>query len=237
MLKCVIIDDEPLAIQLLAGYAKQVKGLSVAGTYTDPIRGLQALEKIRPDLIFLDIQMPQLSGTQFARIVKGKYPVVLTTAYQEFALEGYELDVVDYLLKPVTFERFTRAIEKFRSSITGKPLHDQSENVPAVDARGTIFIKSGYKTLRLDVKRILYIEGLSDYLRIQTLTGPVLTLDTMTHMLELLSGHHFVRVHKSYIVALDKIDYIERNRIVIADKFIPISTTYQETFWKAVNGR
>lgn len=230
MLKCIIIDDEPLAGRLLADYVAKTDNIELVNLFTNPITGLQSLEEAKVDIIFLDIQMPELSGIQFAKIIKGKYPVILTTAYEEYALQGYELDVIDYLLKPISLERFQQAIGKTLARI--QPATNTKQAVTtSVDY---MFIKSGYQTQRVAYDDILYLEGLSDYVRIQTKQGPILTLDTMKNLASILPSHLFMRVHRSYIIALDKIEYIENNRIVIEEKHIPISASYQDEFWEFV---
>lgn len=231
MLNCMIIDDEPLAVRLLGDYVTKTEGLALAGQFTNPIEALQSLDTTKVDLLFLDIQMPELSGIQFAKIIKGKYPVILTTAYEEYALQGYDLDVVDYLLKPISLERFQQAVAKAKLRI--QPI--SSSRAPAtLPATNHIFIKSGYQTQRIAYDDILYLEGLSDYVRIQTRQGAILTLENMKDLVNVLPEQLFMRVHRSYIVALDKINYIENNRIVIEEKHIPISASYQEQFWEFV---
>jgi DNA-binding LytR/AlgR family response regulator len=233
MLNCVIIDDEPLAVKLLSNYVAKCEFTTLAASYTSPIEALRNLEHLQVDLIFLDVQMPELSGVQFAKIIQQKYPVILTTAYEEYALEGYELDIVDYLLKPISFARFSAAIDRTR-------LRNNRESIPEnkTDANSSlayIFVKSGYKTQRIDLKDILYVEGLSDYIRIHTSNGTVLTLDSLKAFGASLPADRFLRVHKSYIVALNKLDFIENNRIVIGEKRIPIGGTYQEKLWDRIN--
>ncbi len=231
MLNCIIIDDEPLAVRLLGDYVTKTEGLLLVDQFTNPIEGLQSLDKTKVDLLFLDIQMPELNGIQFAKIIKGKYPVILTTAYEEYALQGYDLDVIDYLLKPISLERFQQAIAKAQQRI--QPIPTKSQKVDHL-SNNHIFIKSGYQTQRIAYDEILYLEGLSDYVRIQTKKGAILTLETMKNLATLLPEQLFMRVHRSYIVALSKINYIENNRIVIAEKHIPISASYQEKFWEFV---
>ncbi len=232
MLKCMIIDDEPLAVKLLLNHTAQTTDIKAVAHFHNPIEGIQALEEFKPDFILLDVQMPELSGIQFAKIVQGKYPVILTTAYEQYALEGYQLDVVDYLVKPISLERFQQAISKIQQRLLGTTKASSPIGSNALQAY--IFVKSGYKTVRIDLDNILYLEGLSDYVRIQTTSEAILTLDTMKHLLQELPNERFIRVHKSYIIALDKIDFIERNRIMIDEKLIPISATYQEVFWKRI---
>ena len=231
MLNCIIIDDEPLAVRLLGDYVSQTEELALVGQFTNPIEGLQSLEKTKVDLLFLDVQMPELNGIQFAKIIKGRYPVILTTAYEEYALQGYDLDIVDYLLKPISLERFRQAITKAQQRI--QPVHSNSTTIEP-PATNHIFIKSGYQTQRIAYDDILYLEGLSDYVRIQTRQGAILTLETMKKMVNLLPEQLFMRVHRYYIIALNKINYIENNRIVIDEKHIPISASYQEKLWEFV---
>ena len=233
MLHCLIIDDEPLAIKLLKDHVLQCQHTVLEGTFHDPIKAMQALENLTVDLIFLDVQMPELSGVQFAKIVQGRYPVILTTAYTEYALQGYDLDIVDYLLKPISLTRFEQAVHKFMQQ---QPLR----NIPQASAKkesqlDMLFVKSGYKTQRINLEDILYLEGLSDYVRIQTKKGPVLTLDTLKNFAESLPVSQFIRVHKSWIIAIPHIDFIERNRIMIGEQRIPIGATYQDGFWKHIN--
>jgi DNA-binding LytR/AlgR family response regulator len=233
MLRCLIIDDEPLAVKLLQDHVEACPYTELAEAFHNPIKALQSLEETAVDLIFLDVQMPELSGVQFAKIIQGKYSVVLTTAYPDYALKGYELDIVDYLLKPISLERFERAVQKVMDRLNGEEgmvASAKKESLPSV-----LFVKSGYKTQRIDLEDIRYLEGLSDYVRIQTADGPVLTLDTLKHFAETLPSDRFVRVHRSWIVAIPHIDYIERNRIIIGDQRIPISATYQEDFWKRIH--
>ena len=235
MLKCIIIDDEPLALKLLSSYVSATEGIELLASYTNPITALQQLDQDEVDVILLDVQMPELTGVQFAKIVKGKCSVILTTAYEEYALQGYELDVVDYLLKPISIERFQQAIHKLLGRRSTNISQASNPAVPIHD--NYIFVKSGYRTLRVDLADIQYLEGLSDYVRIQTPRESILTLENMKDLLLRLPEQQFLRVHKSYIIAIDKIDYIEKNRIVLADKYIPIGGTYQERFWSRVGQR
>ena len=231
MLKVVIVDDEAPARQLLREYLSAHQDLVIVGEANNGVDAIKVIQEMQPELIFLDVQMPELSGIQFAKIVKGKYPVILTTAYEQYALQGYELDVVDYLLKPISLERFQQAVLKLQERQTSPAANTSPSTASTINY---IFVKSGYKTIRIDLADILYLEGLSDYVRIQTTEESILTLDTMKHLVKELPGDRFMRVHRSYIVALDKIEFIERNRIIIQEKYIPISATYQEEFWQRI---
>lgn len=235
MLKCLVIDDEPLAISLLSDYVKKTDGLELAGSFTNPIEALHFIEETAVDLLFLDIQMPELTGLQFGKILRGRIPIILTTAYEEYALQGYELDVIDYLVKPISFERFLMAVQKARSRVLPSPTEPVQASV--ANTSNYIFVKTNYKTQRINLDEILYLEGLGDYVQIHLPDERVLTLMNMKDLVEMLPAERFMRVHKSYLVAFDKIDYIERNRILINGQRIPIGPTYQEAFWKRIQPR
>ena len=231
MMNCVIIDDEPLAVKLLEGYVEKTHILKLSMSFTDPIKAIHFLEQKEVDLIFLDVQMPQLSGVQFMKIINGKYPIILTTAYEDYAIDGYNFDAVDYLVKPISYERFYQSIQKAqRRSIKAQP-KSQIES-------DQIFVKSEHKTIKIDLNEIQYLEGLSDYVAIHLAGGKrVLTLDTLKNFETLLPNDKFRRIHKSYLINLTKIDFIERQRIVITGKHIPIGATYQKSFWEYVKGK
>lgn len=235
MLNCLVIDDEPLAIRLLSDYVNKTEGLTLGGAFTSAIEALQFVEQTAIDLIFLDVQMPDLTGLQFSKIINGKIPIILTTAYEQYALEGYELDVIDYLLKPISLERFLVAVHKARQRI-------QSSNNPIVETNrlvvhpGYIFVKTSYKTQKVNLDDILYFEGLGDYVRIHTTSERIMTLENMKHFAATLPNDRFIRVHRSFLIALDKIEFIERNRIIIQETYIPIGGTYQKEFWNRING-
>lgn len=227
--QCLLIDDEPLALQLLGDYLEKTAGLSLLGAFSNPIEALQFTYTNSPDLIFLDIQMPELTGIQLLKIFQQKHPVILTTAYQQYAMDGYEHDVIDYLLKPISYDRFLVAIQKFqqrKSAVSEAPIVTNSKHY--------IFVKSEYRVLRINLSDILFLEGLGDYVAIHTSKGKILTLENMKHFAAVLPIQQFMRVHKSYIIAFSKIDFIERNRVVIKDQRIPISDTYKKDFWQQI---
>jgi DNA-binding LytR/AlgR family response regulator len=228
-----VIDDEPLAIQLLADHINRVSFLQLAGTFLNPLEGLISLNKSPVDLIFLDIQMPQLNGVQFMELLNNRAMVVITSAYQEYAIEGFEHNVTDYLLKPISFERFYRAAEKAYNSKHPAATLDRSTQVPSANT-GYIFIKVENKMVRVELDEILYIEGLKNYVSIFTKTRRIVTLQVMKQLEEILPQNRFVRVHKSYIVALDKINSIERQEIYLKDKIIPVGNTYSDNFYKVL---
>jgi len=229
-IRCIIVDDEPLAVALLADYVSKTPGLQTVLRTTHVLEALQAVQKDEADLLFLDIQMPELTGIQFMKIIRKKCKVILTTAYTQYALEGYEHDVVDYLLKPVTLDRFIIAVEKAKDRIqpSTPPLVNNPSEGPAPARQDHIFIKTEYRIQRVSLPDICYIEALRDYVAIHTGTGKVLSLESMRHMEEVLPDDQFLRIHKSYIVNRNKIDYLERGRVVIGKEYLPIGDTYKE---------
>ncbi|MFT5925318.1 MAG: DNA-binding LytR/AlgR family response regulator [Rubritalea sp.] len=229
MIKCILIDDEPLALELLESHISKTEGIELVCSFTNPITALQELEKLQPDVIFSDIQMPELSGVQFTKIVGNKFPVIFTTAYDQYALEGYDLNVVDYLLKPITLKRFQQAVDKISNTTT-----IAKTATPSL-AQDYIFVKSEYKTLKIDLKDIYYIKGMADYVTLVLKDRKVHTLENLKFYEKTLPNQAFMRVHKSYIVAMDKIEYIERNRVVISKEHIPVSETYKKAFFDRVS--
>ena len=224
---CLIIDDEPLAIELLTSYVSKIEDLELIGSFNNPLAALKLLREHPVDVLFLDIQMPEITGVEFKKIINPEVKVVFTTAYSEYALESYDLNAVDYLLKPITFQRFLQAIEK---------VTERTTSIKLDTATDYIFVKTEYRHQKMFYKDILFLKGLSDYVAIQTKNGKILTLQNMKEFENTLPKSKFIRVHKSYIVSLEHIEYIERNRIVIDGEYIPIGATYKDAFWKKVNG-
>jgi len=224
-IRCIIVDDEPLAVALLADYVQKTTGLEVVLRTTHVLDALQAVQEDRADLLFLDIQMPELTGIQFMKIIRRRCAVILTTAYTQYALEGYEHDVIDYLLKPITLDRFMIAVEKAKER-RGRGQASISEASP--DHPDHLFIRTEYRIQRVDLASIYYIEALRDYVAIHTATGKILSLESMKHMEELLPEDQFIRIHKSYIIHRNKIDFLERGRVVIGKEYLPIGDTYKE---------
>jgi DNA-binding LytR/AlgR family response regulator len=236
MLKCMVIDDEPLAIQLLANHISKVSFLEMTSTFTNPMEGLISFNSNPVDLIFLDIQMPQLTGIQFMKLLQNRAQVIITSAYGEYAIDGFEHNVADYLLKPISFERFYKAVEKvYNLKNPSHKLESTQDLYPATG--GYIFVKVETKMVRVELDDILYIEGLKNYVSIYTKTQRIVTLQVMKQLEEILPTNRFVRVHKSYIIALDKINSIERQEIYIKDRVIPIGITYQEQFFKLLESK
>ncbi len=234
MLKCLVIDDEPLAVDLVSDYVNQTDGLELAGSFTNPIEGMQALDSLKPDIIFLDVQMPEITGIQFMKIVKGKYHIIMVTAYDNYAVEGFEQDAVDYLLKPISYERFLVSIEKIKSR-NAVPSNTNNPSSPTA-SKDYIFVKSEYKVQKINVKEIQYIQSHGDYAMIHTPDERIMTLEKLKSFESRLAPNDFVRVHKSYIVSISKINFIERNRIVINEQYIPIGSTYKDKFWELIQG-
>ncbi len=235
MIRCIVVDDKPLAIDVLKHYISKVPSLSLSFTTVNPLEALNKVIEGEVDLVFLDIQMPELNGLQFMKIVKGKCLVILTTAYAEYALEGFENDAVDYLLKPVSFERFYQSVEKAQLLLKGM---DKTEKPVATFAKekeiNHIFVKTEYKLIRVNIADILYVEGLQNYVIIHTATEKITSLQTMKKTEEQLPADQFMRIHKSFIVALHHINSIERNRIRIGDNIIALGEVYREAFYKAI---
>jgi len=228
-LNCVIVDDEPLARKLIADYVQKVPALHLVDSCADPLTAMEVLRNHKVDLLFLDIQMPELTGIQFMKIIRKKCKVILTTAYAQYALEGYEHDVVDYLLKPVTLDRFIIAVQKAKDRIgVAVPLQTENPETPVARRPDHVFIKTEYRIQRVDLADISYIEALRDYVALHIGAEKILTLESMRHMEEILPEDHFIRIHKSYIVNRNKIDYLERSRVVIGKEHLPIGDTYKE---------
>lgn len=225
---CIIIDDEPLAVDLLESYASKIEDLEVIGTFNNALDALKVLRAQPVDVLFLDIQMPEITGIEFKKIISKDIKVIFTTAYSEYALESYDLDAVDYLLKPITFQRFLKAVEKLNTKTVTTASTEAEKN-------DYLFVKTEYRHQKISFSDILYLKGLSDYVAIQTKDSKVLTLQNMKDFEKSLPKNKFIRVHKSYIVALEQIEFIERNRIVIEGEYIPIGATYKDAFWNTIN--
>jgi DNA-binding LytR/AlgR family response regulator len=228
MINTIAIDDEPLALQLVTGYIEKTPGLNLLGKFDNPLDAMDFLAREGVDLIFIDIQMPDLSGLEFTRSMAKGPKVIFTTAYEKYALDGFKLEVIDYLLKPFSYEEFLKAVQKVQKLIKlEKGVPDQ------IDANNEfLFLKSDYKIKRINFNEILYIEGLKDYVKVYTQSAPkpVMSLTTMKLLESKLPGSKFMRVHRSFIVNLEKIETIERSRIVFGKTYIPVSDQYKEKF-------
>jgi len=244
-LKCIAVDDEPLALDIIEDYISKVPFLELVKRTENAIEALQMVQSGGIDLVFLDIQMPELTGIQFLKIANGKSNYILTTAYSQYALESYDLNVSDYLLKPIAFDRFYKAVEKVHNQV--KPTEPIMPPQPILTSapfsssanpiQDFIFVKTEHKIQKIELDDILYIEGLKDYISIYTKSERIITLQNMKKMEETLPQGQFIRVHKSYIISLDKIESIERSRISICGKIIPIGDTYRDEFFKHIDNK
>lgn len=224
-INCIAVDDEPLALDVMEDYIQKVPFLNHLQSFDNPLKALDFMRDNLVGLLFLDIQMEDLTGMQLIKVLPNKPFIILTTAYERYALEGYELDIVDYLLKPISFERFVMAVNKVLERMNGKNGTDSiSISNPTYDY---FFVKADSKLVKVNFPEIMYIEGQGDYLKIVTKTERLMTLQSFKKMEEILPSENFIRVHKSYMIAIDKIKAIERNRVLIGDKAIPISDTYK----------
>jgi two-component system, LytTR family, response regulator len=237
-INCIAIDDEPPALAQMEDYISRVPFLNLTALFDNAMEALEFLKSNEVELMFLDIQMEGFTGIQLLNILKRRPKVIFTTAYDQYALKAFDLDVTDYLLKPISFERFLQSVEKAYDVI--KKIVPSQQVAPFVtenNERNYIFVKTEYRMQRIDFKDILYIEGLKEYLMIFTIQGKVLTLQSFKKMEEILPQANFARVHKSYMVALDKIKSIERNRIRIGEKLIPIGESYGKMFYSMLAER
>jgi len=225
MMTCIAVDDEPLALELMESYISQVPGLELKETFTDAISAWGYLQRTPVDLIFLDIQMPDISGIQLARSLNRRQPMIIfTTAYGKYAVEGFNVDAIDYLLKPFEFSRFLESVKKAREY---KDMHDSGTTTAEDQA---IFVKSDYQNVRIPTKEILYIEGFDDYIRIHLDSGKsIYTLMSLKSILEKLPEQEFIRIHRSYIVSIRKIQRIYNQMVLLGEKELPIGKSYIES--------
>jgi two-component system, LytTR family, response regulator len=238
-LSCLIVDDEPLARNLLTEYVRKIPWLRLEKACSNPLEAMEILRSAPPDLLFLDVQMPEITGIGLLKAVAKKPYVILTTAYSEYALEGYELDVMDYLLKPITFERFLKSVEKAAQRIEARSETEttvQTEKIPKEDTGPAeplpdfIFIKDGTKLVKVRLADVMYVEGLKDYASIYTPQQKIVTLQRLKNLEAQLPADRFIRIHNSYIVALDWIDTVHKERVQIGKTLLPVSDTYQKAF-------
>ncbi|MCK5677761.1 MAG: LytTR family transcriptional regulator DNA-binding domain-containing protein [Flavobacteriaceae bacterium] len=222
-IKCIIIDDEPLAIKVIQSYLVEFPNIDLIGTYKNPIEALNTIERNKIDIVFLDIHMPKMSGLDFIRNIESKPHFIITTAYREYAVESFDLDVLDYLVKPIPFSRFLRSINKLTQQVY-KDQNSSFEN-NSFD-KSFIFLKVDKKLIKVKFKDIFYIESLRDYIKVFTKSGDYLVHKSLTGMTEELPKNQFLRIHRSFTIALDKIDAIEGNSVQITNKRIPIGRKY-----------
>jgi two-component system, LytTR family, response regulator LytT len=225
-LKCIIVDDEPLQQEILKDYIAEISGLELIHLFNDGVEVAEFLKSNKVDLIFLDINMPGINGVDLVKRLINPPAVIFTTAYPEYAVEGFNLDAVDYLLKPISYSRFSKAVEKFLRSpdITN-------------DNEDFILVKSGKKEFRVKIENILYIESMGDYVRMVTSNQAIITHGTMQQFLDMLPNSQFCRIHKSYLVNIGKVEYFEGNVVCISGKKLSLGKTFKETFlevWRKI---
>lgn len=225
MLNCVAIDDEPLALEKLQAFIKKIPYVNLKASFSDCIAALPYLEQEAIDILFLDIQMDYMTGIQMLETSRLKPHIIIISAYSEHALKGYELNVSDYILKPYGFERFMKAVNKIRSAI-------ESSKKETPENESFIFVKTDSRIVKVLLANIFYLEGMRDYICINTTEGKILCLLTFPEILGLLPKNSFMRIHKSYIVNLSQIDSVEKHRVIMKDKRLPISLTYRADFYK-----
>lgn len=236
-IRCIAIDDEPLALEKMKTFIEKVPYLELKGLFDNAIKALEFLKKESIDLMFLDIQMDELTGIQLLESLQKKPMVILTTAYDEFAIQGYELNVSDYLLKPIAFQRFLKAVERVHDKLDAKQKVAKSGRIklPKTEKRAYILVRSEYRLQKIWLDEILYIEGMKDYSRIFTPHQKVMTLQNLKKIEEALPTPPFLRVHKSFIISLNKINSIGKNDLVIANTTIPIGGLYKKQFHQYID--
>ncbi len=231
-IRCTVIDDEPFALELIKDYILRTPFLELAECFSNPFKALDYLNRVKVDLIFLDINMPELSGIELYKSLAAPPKVIFTTAYPEFAAESYEYNAVDYLVKPVKYERFLKAVNK-ASGLINPAVEKQETSSPAQsnkESKAHMFIKSGTQQIKVHPDDILYIEADGNYMCFHTSQKKIMSLLTMKDVLEMLPANDFVRIHKSYIIALKHLEAIEKHDVVVGGKKIPIGATFREHF-------
>ncbi len=236
-LKCIVVDDEPLAVEKLTGYIAKVPFLDMQQSFLNGIDALQFLKENTTDILFLDIQMDDLTGIQLLEVLKNKPHVVITSAYSEYAIKGFELEVSDYLLKPISFERFLQSVNRIYDKCCNKPVHEvpsaaalnQPRQEPAPEY---MFVKTEYRMQKVMFNDIHYIEGMKDYLRIVCPEKRIMTLTNFKNMLDMLPEEQFCRIHKSYIINLSKIQSIEKSHVVVLNERLPIGDSFRKSFFE-----
>lgn len=229
--KCYIVDDEPLALNVIEQHLSKFGEFEVCGKSTDPIEALTQIKRLQPDLLFLDIEMPEITGLELIESMQNKPEIIITTAYREYAVEGFELKVLDYLVKPVPFKRFLKAIERFLE------LKLSSDSATVQGDHACIFVKADRKTIRIELDDICYIEGVKDYVKIVLPTQKIITKMSIGNFFKDLPKDRFIQVHKSFIVAKNKITAYTAHDVEIGDMEIPIGRIYKEQFLKEVENR
>ncbi len=227
--KCLIIDDEPLARDLMRIHIEKLDNFEIVAECGDAMKALQELRDKKIDLIFMDIQMPQITGVEFLRILKNPPKVIITTAYREYALDGFELDVVDYLLKPITFERFLKSVNKYYQVAQDEAQNNTQVSEVSQTDEPFIYVKENKRVIKVHLNEILYVEGLSEYVQIYTGKKKIITKTTLTNLEEKLPDDGFMRIHKSFIVSLSRIEAFTANTIEVPGKELPIGRSYKNS--------
>lgn len=226
-IKCIVVDDEPLAVEMLATYIRKAPSLELAGTFTDPVQAVSAMAEIKPDLVFMDIQMPDLNGLELARLIPEDTRIIFTSAFRQYAFESYEVEALDYILKPIRYQKFLEAISKAEKWMANRP----------EKSRRSAFIKTEREYRNIEFDQILYVAGMKDYVLIHLASEPepIVTHITLKAIEEKLPSDMFMRVHRSYIVALDKITAIDSCGDILIDKIsVPVSDSYRKEIEKHV---
>jgi len=231
-IKCLIVDDEPIAAQVIESYLDKLEVFKVAEIFNNALQAFEYLQSNPIDLIFLDIQMPKITGLEFLKTLRNPPKVIIVTAYREFAYEGYELDVIDYLLKPVSFDRFLKAIDKFNSLDVENNKVSYRSGEGAKSNKETIWIRADRKNVKIRIDDIYYIEGLKDYVKIYQREGMVISKITIKNMEKMLPGNQFIRIHRSYLIAISKISAFNNEGIEIGSATLPIGKMYKESVVK-----
>lgn len=235
MISCIAIDDEPLALNLMEDYIKKTPYLTLTATCKSAFQAIEIIRKQKIDLAFVDIHMPDLNGIDFLKSLRYKPMIIFTTAYESYAIEGFNLDAIDYLIKPITFDKFLKAANKANEyyEFKNKPTETIINTSPK---KSFLFVRADYQTLKINFESISYIEGYKDYVKIYTdQPKPILTLQSLKSLEEILPQNDFARVHRSFIVSIAKIEAIQRNKIKINDKYIPIGELYKDHFNKLLD--
>jgi DNA-binding LytR/AlgR family response regulator len=233
-IKVLIVDDEPIAQDILETYISKIADLQLTGKCRNALEAFQIVSKQQVDLILLDINMPEISGIDFLKTLKNAPLVIFTTAYSEYALQSYELDAVDYLLKPIPFDRFLKAINKVIAILNNE--HKNADPKAATATDNTMFVKADGKLIKIDLAQLWFVEGLKDYIKLWTSTGKIVLRSTMTNIEETLSAYpNFVRIHKSYIINLNHISEVDGNMIRIKDQVVTIGNTYKDEVQALLN--
>lgn len=234
---CAIIDDEPLALELLQSYVAQTPFMELKGVYSSAIEALEGLHKEPADIVFSDIQMPGLDGLSFSKTLNENTRIVFTSAFEQYAIEGYRVNALGYLLKPISYNDFLITAKKAQKWFKQKK--EESPPEKQKPQENSLFVKSDYKLLRINFDDIRYIEGLKDYVKIYTdsQSRPILSLISMHTIEEALPSSMFMRIHRSYIVNMSKVEVVERGQIVFGDKYLPVSDSYKEKVQEYINSR